>query len=101
MSVPRSNRRSSATLSPVLPGIKFGSSSEPGFALAVAMNERQLRRRIEKVRGGARSRRAFLREMMALGLSAPFVTQMLAQSGVAMAASSFKYAPARAGGGGI
>jgi len=38
--------------------------------------------------------------MMALGLSAPFVAQMLAYSGVAMAATDFKYAPAKAGGGG-
>jgi len=64
------------------------------------MDERQLRRRIEEVRTGARSRRAFLREMMAFGLSAPFVAQMLAHSGVAMAASDFKYAPTKAGGGG-
>ena len=64
------------------------------------MNERQLRRRIEEVRNGERSRRAFLREMMALGLSAPFAAQMLAHSGVAMAASDFKYAPTKAGGGG-
>jgi peptide/nickel transport system substrate-binding protein len=59
-----------------------------------------LRRRIEEVRSGARSRRAFLREMLALGLSAPFVTQMLTHSGVAMAASDFKYTPTKAGGGG-
>jgi len=66
----------------------------------MAMNERQLRQRVEEVRTGARSRRAFLREMMALGLSAPFVTQMLAHSGVAMAATAAKYAPTKAGGGG-
>jgi peptide/nickel transport system substrate-binding protein len=64
------------------------------------MNEQQLRRRIEEVRTGARSRRTFLGEMMALGLSAPFVTQMLAHSGVAMAATDFRYAPTKAGGGG-
>src|SRR5438874_739676 len=64
------------------------------------IDERQLRQRIEEVRTGRRSRRAFLREMMALGLSAPFVTQMLAHSGVAMAAPAFKYAPTKAGGGG-
>jgi peptide/nickel transport system substrate-binding protein len=64
------------------------------------IDERQLRQRIEEVRTGRRSRRAFLGEMMALGLSAPFVTQMLAHSGVAMAASAFKYAPTKAGGGG-
>jgi len=64
------------------------------------MNEQQLRRRIEEVRTGARSRRTFLSEMMVLGLSAPFVTQMLAHSGVAMAATDFKYTPTKAGGGG-
>ena len=65
------------------------------------MNERQLRRQIEEVRNGARSRRSFLREMLALGLSAPFAAQMLAHSGVAMAATDFKYAPTKAGGGGL
>jgi len=64
------------------------------------INERQLRRQIEEVRTGKRSRRAFLRDMMLVGLSAPFVTQMLAHGGVAMAASEFKYAPTKAGGGG-
>lgn len=66
----------------------------------MTMNERQLRRKIEDVRTGKRSRRDFLREMMLLGLSAPFVTQVLAHSGVAMAATDFKYAPTKAGGGG-
>jgi len=65
------------------------------------MNERQLRRRIAEVRGGARSRRAFLGEMAALGLSAPFVAQMLAHGGVAMAASETPYPPTKAGGGGL
>ena len=64
------------------------------------MNEQKLRRRIEEVRTGARSRRTFLSEMAALGLSAPFVTQMLAHSGVAMAATEAKYVPTKAGGGG-
>ena len=64
------------------------------------MNERQLRHRIDEVRTGKRSRRNFLREMMALGLSAPFVAQMLAHGGVAMAAPEFKYTPTKAGGGG-
>ena len=64
------------------------------------MNERQLRRQIEEVKAGKRSRRRFLRDMMALGLSAPFVSQLLAHSGVAMAAPAFKYAPTKAGGGG-
>ncbi|HVC51893.1 MAG TPA: peptide ABC transporter substrate-binding protein [Stellaceae bacterium] len=66
----------------------------------LTINERQLRRQIEEVRAGKRSRRAFLRDMMAYGLSAPLVTQMLAHSGVAMAAPAIKYAPTKAGGGG-
>jgi len=64
------------------------------------LNEQQLRQQIEEVRSGERSRRAFLSEMTALGLSAPFVTQMLAHGGVAMAATSFEYTPTKAGGGG-
>jgi peptide/nickel transport system substrate-binding protein len=64
------------------------------------MNEQQLRQRIEEVKTGGRSRRAFLREMAMLGLSAPFVTQVLAHSGVAMAATETKYPPTKAGGGG-
>jgi peptide/nickel transport system substrate-binding protein len=64
------------------------------------INERQLRRQIEEVRVGKRSRRGFLRGMMAFGLSAPFVAQMLAHGGVALAASDFAYTPTKAGGGG-
>ncbi len=64
------------------------------------MNERQLRRRVEEVRSGKRSRRALLRDLMLAGLSMPFAAQMLAQSGVAMAADDFTYAPTKAGGGG-
>jgi peptide/nickel transport system substrate-binding protein len=66
------------------------------------MIEKQLRRQIEEVRVGKRSRRDFIREMMALGLSAPFVAQVLAHSGVAMAAGEAAYpATAKAGAGGI
>jgi peptide/nickel transport system substrate-binding protein len=65
------------------------------------MNERQLRQRIEDVRNGMHSRRAFLCDMVALGLTAPLAAQMLAHGGVAMAASEFKYAPTKAGGGGV
>src|SRR3984957_10651600 len=64
------------------------------------ISERQLHRQIEEVRNGKRSRRAFLRDMMALGLRAPFASLMLAHSGVAMEARDFKYAPTKAGGGG-
>src|SRR5580704_4302776 len=66
----------------------------------MAMNERQLRRKIDEMRTGQRSRRRFLSEMMLLGFSAPFVTQLLAHSGVAMAASATDYKPTKAGEGG-
>jgi peptide/nickel transport system substrate-binding protein len=65
------------------------------------MDEWQLRRRIAEVRRGARTRRAFLSEIAALGLSAPFAAQMLAHSGVAMAANETPYPPSKAGGGGL
>ncbi|HWB50495.1 MAG TPA: peptide ABC transporter substrate-binding protein [Stellaceae bacterium] len=64
------------------------------------MNEKELRRQIGEVRAGKRSRRDFLRDMTGLGLSAPFASLLLAHSGVAMAATDFKYAPTKAGGGG-
>ena len=65
------------------------------------MNEKQLRRQIEEVRTGKRSRRDFIRGMMAFGLSAPFVAQVLAHSGIAMAADAVNYPAAKAGAGGI
>ena len=64
------------------------------------MNERQLRQRIEDVRAGKRSRRQFIAEMIGLGLTAPLAAQMLAASGVAVAAPAFQYKPKKAGGGG-
>ena len=64
------------------------------------MIERELRGVIEDVRQGRLSRRAFTRAMIALGLTAPLAAQMLASSGVAMAATSPEYKPTRRGGGG-
>ena len=52
------------------------------------MNEQDLRGLIEDVRRGRLSRRAFTRGMVALGLTAPMATQMLAFSGIAAAAES-------------
>jgi len=65
-----------------------------------AMNERQLRGLIDDVKVGNLSRRAFVRRMVALGLTAPLAAQMLMHSGVAMAQSASTYAPTKAGGGG-
>jgi peptide/nickel transport system substrate-binding protein len=47
------------------------------------------------------SRRAFVQSMIAVGLTAPMAGLMLAQSGVAMAATGIPYKPTKAGGGGL
>lgn len=64
------------------------------------MNEQDLRGVIEDVRRGKLSRRAFTLKMIALGLTAPLAAQMLASSGVALAAEDFVYKPTKRGGGG-
>ena len=64
------------------------------------MNEQDLRGLIDDVRQGRLSRRAFTRSMVALGLTAPLATQMLAYSGAAAAAEAPVYKPTKRGGGG-
>lgn len=64
------------------------------------MKEQELRGLIEDVRCGTLSRRAFTRTMIALGLTAPMATQMLAYSGIAVAAEQPVYRPTKRGGGG-
>jgi peptide/nickel transport system substrate-binding protein len=64
------------------------------------MNEQQLRRLIALVKSGKMSRRAFVRQMVGLGLTAPLATQMLAYSGVARAETKSAYKPTKRGGGG-
>jgi peptide/nickel transport system substrate-binding protein len=64
------------------------------------MNEQQLRRLIALVKSGKMSRRAFVRQMVWLGLTAPLATQMLAYSGVARAETKSAYKPTKRGGGG-
>lgn len=64
------------------------------------MNEQDLRNLIGEVRRGRLSRRAFTSAMVGLGLTAPLATQMLAHSGVAVAAEQPVYKPTRRGGGG-
>ena len=49
------------------------------------MDERDLRGLLDKVKAGRLSRRAFVRRVTAVGLTAPMATQLLALSGVAMA----------------
>ena len=65
------------------------------------MEERELRNLIADVKTGQLSRRAFVQQMIAMGLSAPIAGMMLSQSGVAMAATALPYKPTRAGGGGV
>ncbi len=65
------------------------------------MNERELRGLIDQVKAGGLPRRVFVRKMMAVGLTAPMATQLLALSGVAMAQSSPSYKPNKRGGGGL
>src|SRR5262249_34056327 len=62
--------------------------------------ERALRAMIAQVKDGRMSRRAFVRKMVALGLSAPMAGLMLSHSGVAWGQSAFTYKPTKAGGGG-
>ncbi|KFC66809.1 Substrate-binding protein [Bosea sp. LC85] len=64
------------------------------------MNEHDLRGLIADVKEGGLSRRSFVQKMVALGLSAPIATQMLAWNGVAMAQPADDYKPTKAGGGG-
>src|SRR5438105_12758329 len=65
------------------------------------MDEQALRGLIAEVEDGKLSRRAFVNQMIALGLTAPLATQMLVYSGVAHAqATPTAYKPTRRGGGG-
>jgi peptide/nickel transport system substrate-binding protein len=65
------------------------------------MNERELRGLIGNVKAGRLSRRGFVRRMVAVGLTAPMATQLLAIGGVAMAQSKSIYKPTKRGGGGL
>ena len=64
------------------------------------MDERELRKLIGEVKAGRVSRRAFVGNMVGLGLSAPFATLLLSHAGVAQSAAPLEYKPTKAGGGG-
>lgn len=64
------------------------------------MNEHDLRGLIADVKEGGLSRRSFVQKMIAVGLTAPVATQMLAWYGVAHAQTAPVYKPTKAGGGG-
>jgi peptide/nickel transport system substrate-binding protein len=65
------------------------------------MNEQDLWRLMRRVRDGRMSRRAFVRRMAAVGVTAPMATQLLAFAGVSPAAAQSlpEYKPTKRGGG--
>jgi hypothetical protein len=65
------------------------------------MSERKLRDLIADVKTGRLSRRAFVQQMIAFGLTAPMAAMMLAQSGVPIQAAETPYKPTKAGGAGL
>jgi peptide/nickel transport system substrate-binding protein len=60
----------------------------------------ELKTMIDGVKDGRMDRRGFIQRMIALGLTAPMATQLLAIGGVAMAQSPSNYKPTKRGGGG-
>ncbi|MFL5268072.1 MAG: peptide ABC transporter substrate-binding protein [Stellaceae bacterium] len=64
------------------------------------MDEEGLRRLIAAVKFGRVSRRAFVRKMAGLGLTAPVATQLLAHAGLAQTSTPSEYRPTKSGGGG-
>ena len=54
------------------------------------MNEQQLRDLIGRVKRGQVSRRAFVRRMVGLGLTAPMAGMLLSHAGVAMAETAIR-----------
>ncbi|MGO4407814.1 peptide ABC transporter substrate-binding protein [Bosea sp. RAF48] len=64
------------------------------------MNEQEIRGLVADVKGGAMSRRSFIRKMAAVGIAAPIASQILVWNGVAMADATLPYKPTKAGGGG-
>ncbi len=74
------------------------------FQMGAHMNEQDLRQMIAGVRSGRMDRRSFVRRLAAFGITAPIATQLLANSGVAMAQTASQIASAypgtKRGGGG-
>src|SRR3979490_3578690 len=63
------------------------------------MDERDLRRLLDRGKAGGMSGRGFAKRLMGVGLTAPLANQLLAYSGVAMAQSRPTYKPTKRGGG--
>ena len=64
------------------------------------MHEQPLRHLIEDVREGRLPRRAFIRQMVGLGLTAPMASMLLMHAGIAQAQPASTYKPTKRGGGG-
>src|SRR5215212_4639453 len=86
----------------LLVGKPGGSANQHRTALrGLHMDEQALRGLIAEVKTGKLSRRAFINQMIAVGLTAPLATQMLVYSGAAHAqAKPTAYTPTKRGGGG-
>jgi peptide/nickel transport system substrate-binding protein len=73
----------------------------PFFSLEESvMQEQQIRELIEDVRHGRLSRRGFIGQMVAVGLTAPMASMLLMHSGIAQAQTASTYKPTKRGGGG-
>ncbi len=64
------------------------------------MNEEHLRSLIGAAKAGRVCRRAVVRRLVGLGLTAPFASLLLTHAGVAAEPGAFAYKPQKAGGGG-
>jgi peptide/nickel transport system substrate-binding protein len=64
------------------------------------MLDNELKTMIDEVKDGRMDRRAFVQRMIAVGLTAPMATQILAIGGVALAEGPSPYKPTKRGGGG-
>jgi len=81
--------------------VKRGRGLLESRTTKLCMIERELRELVAAVKAGRISRRSLVLRMVGLGLTAPFVSQLLAHSGVARTATTADYRPTMGGGGGV
>ena len=72
----------------------------PRLVQGYPMSEQELRELFAAAKAGRVSRRAVMRRLVGLGLSAPFAGLLLSRAGLAQAPAKFDYKPTKAGGGG-
>src|SRR5262249_9141080 len=80
-----------------------GGSRRGGPAVVRAeehMDQHEIRELFAAAKAGRVSRRAAMRRLVGLGLTAPFAAMLLSRAGLAQAPAKFDYKPAKAGGGG-